>query len=124
MTKEILNEDDDFENGWNNESFIPKKKKVRKIRKGIPKEKKLSKTEVDIGIIKKLYDAIIIREIINVAAIRYLEKITSYNFKNMKDLKNKIGNFLENNTKKTEMSEEELEDWIEVFKNKINGKKK
>lgn len=79
--------------------------------------------------IKKLYEAIKSREIVNVEAVKCLERITGTNFKNTRDFHNKMKNFLEKHDyrgvdlrrarKLTEMDRGELANWLGVSKHKI-----
>ncbi len=89
----------------------------------------MSRSEIDISAVKKLYDAIRSREIISVAAIKCLEQITGCEFKNTKNFCHKMEQFLDKHYYKgidlrrarkwTGMEQSELAEWFEVSKYRI-----
>jgi len=89
----------------------------------------MSRSDTDISAVKRLYDAIRSREIISVAAIRCLEQITGSDFKNTKEFRHNMDQFLEKYYYKgidlrrarkwTGMEQSELAEWFEVSRYRI-----
>jgi hypothetical protein len=105
------------------DSSIPLRK-GQNVTKG-----KTSKEYTEISVVKKLYDAIIEREIISVPAIQCLELVTGYNFTCTKDFRNKMEQFfgkhyycgadLRKARKWSGMERSDLADWFRISINNV-----
>lgn len=118
---------------WNNNSFILKEKKKKK--KGISKEEQSSvpRLEIDLFKVNELYEEVIKRKTISVNAIRCLEQITGFEFRNTKDFKSKMKQFLDQYYYKgddlqeamrySEMETEEIAEWLGVSEDQVRKMK-
>jgi len=92
-------------------------------------EKKKQATEIEIDIVKKVYNRILDREKVSHAVIACLEKITNHDFKRTKDFCEKMDAFIKKHYYKgvdlrralnwSGMTVAELADWFEVSVRKI-----